>query len=184
VGLSGLRPDPRPYLRRAVLLWFAGLSFVLVVAVFRDAAMDERLVMAAATLPALLDLTVGGVRFLHTLAFPILFLAAVMAGTTGRRGWRRRLLALPIGSFVNLALDGMWSSTRLIVWPLGGLSFGDEKLPTLGRPWALRLVMEAAGLVALVLCARRFRLLEAPNRQRFLRSGRLDRNLIGPSGRS
>ena len=167
-----------------MLLWFAGLSFVLAVAVFRDAALDERLVMAAATAPAVLDLTMGGVRFLHTLAFPILLLAVVMGATVGRRGLRRTLLALPIGAFVNLVLDGMWSSTRLIVWPLGGLSFGDEQLPTLGRPWPLRLGMEVAGLVALLWCARRFRLLEPENRSRFLRSGRLDRSLIGPTGRS
>ena len=167
-----------------MLLWFAGLSFVLVIAVFRDAALDERLVMAAATAPAVLDLAFGGVRLLHTLAFPILLLTVVMVGTIGRRGLRRRLLAVPIGSFMNLVLDGMWSSTRLIVWPLGGLSFGDEQLPTLGRPWPLRLAMELAGLVALAWCVRRFRLLEPENRDRFLRSGRLDRTLLGPSGRS
>jgi len=167
-----------------VLLWFAGFSFVLVVAVFRDPALDERLVMAAATVPAVLDLAVGGVRLLHTLAFPIILLGAVMIGTIGRRGLRRRLLAVPIGSFVNLVLDGMWSSTRLIAWPLRGLSFGDEQLPTLGRPWALRLAMEVAGLLALLWSIRRFRLLEPENRRRFLRSGRLDRTLIGPSGRS
>ncbi len=167
-----------------MLLWFAGLSFVLVVAVFRDAALDERLVMAAAVLPAVLDLAAGGVRLLHTLAFPILLLGVVMVATIGRRSLRRRLLALPIGAFMNLVLDGMWSSTRLIAWPLGGLSFGDERLPTLGRPWPLRLLMEAAGLVALWWCVRRFRLLEPENRDRFLRSGRLDRTLIGPSGRS
>ena len=167
-----------------MLLWFAGLSFVLVVAVFRDPALDQRLVMAAATAPAVLDLAVGGVRFLHTLAFPILLLAAVMVGTIGRRRLRRRLLALPIGAFVNLVLDGMWSSTRLIAWPLGGLSFGDEQLPTLGRPWPLRLLMEVAGLAAIVWSIRRFRLLEPRNRERFLRSGGLDRTLMGPSGRS
>jgi hypothetical protein len=167
-----------------VLLWFAGLSFVLVVAVFRDAALDERLVMAAATVPAVLDLTVGGVRPLHTLAFPIGLLTVVMVGTIGRRPLRRRLLALPIGAFMNLVLDGMWSSTRLIAWPLGGLSFGDEQLPTLGRPWPLRLAMELAGLAALWWCVHRFRLLEPQNRERFLHSGRLDRTLIGPSGRS
>ncbi|MEO5678699.1 MAG: hypothetical protein ABIS47_03425 [Acidimicrobiales bacterium] len=167
-----------------MLFWFLGLSFVLVVAVFRDAALDERLVMAAAVLPAVLDLAVGGVRFLHTLAYAILLLTVVMLGTIRRRGLRRRLLALPIGAFMNLVLDGMWSSTRLILWPLGGLSFGDEQLPTLGRPWPLRLAMEAAGLAALAWSVRRFRLLEPENRARFLRSGRLDRRLIGPSGRS
>lgn len=167
-----------------MLFWFAGLSFVLVVAVFRDPALDERLVMAAATLPAVLDLAVGGVRLLHTLAFPIVLLTAVMVGTIGRRSLRRTLLALPIGAFMNLVLDGMWSSTRLIAWPLGGLSFGDEELPTLGRPWPLRLLMEVAGLVALAWSVRRFRLLEPEHRDRFLRSGRLDRALLGPSGRS
>lgn len=167
-----------------MLLWFAGLSFVLVVAVFRDPALDERLVMVAATAPAALDLTVGGVRFLHTLAFPILLLAAVMVGTIGRRSLRRRLLALPIGAFMNLVLDGMWSSTQLIAWPLGGLSFGNEQLPTLGRPLALRLLMEVAGAAAIAWSVHRFRLLEPRNRDRFLRSGRLDRALIGPSGRS
>ena len=167
-----------------MLLWFAGMSFVLVVAVFRDPALDERLVMAAAVLPAALDLALGGVRLLHTLAFAILLLTAVMVATIGRRGLRRRLLALPIGAFMNLVLDGMWSSTRLIAWPLGGLSFGDEQLPTLGRPWPLRLLMELVGLAALCWCVRRFRLLEPENRSRFLRSGRLDRTLIGPSGRS
>ena len=65
-----------------MLLWFAGLSFVLVVAVFRDPALDERLVMAAATLPAVLDLAVGGVRLLHTLAFPIGLLAVVMVASS------------------------------------------------------------------------------------------------------
>ncbi len=167
-----------------MLLWFAGMSFVVVVVVFRDAALDERLVMASAVLPAALDLVVGGVRILHTLAYAILLLTAVMVATIGRRGLRRRLLALPIGAFMNLLLDGMWSSSRLIAWPLGGVSFGDEQLPTLGRPWPLRLLMELAGLVALCWCVRRFRLLEPENRQRFLRSGRLDRTLIGPSGRS
>ena len=167
-----------------MLLWFAGMSFALVVAVFRDAALDERLVMAAAVLPAALDLAFGGVRLFHTLAFAILLLAVVMLATIGRRGLRRRLLALPIGVFMNLVLDGMWSSTRLIAWPLGGLSFGDEVLPTLGRSWPLRIVMELVGLAALVWCVRRFRLLEPENRERFLRSGRLDRTLIGPSGRS
>lgn len=167
-----------------MLLWFAGLSFVLVVAVFRDPALDERLVMAAATAPAVLDLTVGGVRLLHTLVFPILLLAAVMLGTIGRRSLRRTLLALPVGAFMNLVLDGMWSSTRLIAWPLGGLSFGDEELPTLGRPWPLRVLMEVVGLAALAWSVRRFRLLEPEHRDRFLRSGRLDRGLLGPSGRS
>lgn len=166
-----------------MLLWFAGFSFVLVVAVFRDAAIDERLVMGAAALPAVLDLAVGGVRLLHTLVFPIGVLTVVMLGTIGRRSARRRLLAVPIGLFMNLVLDGMWSSTRLIVWPLGGLDFGDEPLPTLHRPLLLRLLMEVAGAVALVVQVRRFRLAEPEHRDRFLRTGRLDRALLGPSGR-
>jgi hypothetical protein len=167
-----------------VLLWFAGLSFVLVVAVFRDAALDERLVMGAACLPALLDLVVGGVRLLHTLVFPIAVLTLVMLGTIGRRSLRRRLLAVPIGLFMNLVLDGMWSSTRLIMWPLAGMSFGDEPLPTLSRSVALKIAMELVGAGALLYQVRRFDLLEPVNRERFLRQGRLDRDLLGPTGRS
>jgi hypothetical protein len=167
-----------------VILWFAGLSFALVVAVFRDAALDERLVMAAATLPAVLDLAVGGVRLLHTLAWCVGLLAVVMLATVGRRPWRRRLLALPIGAVMSLVLDGMWSSTRLFLWPLSGWSFGHERLPTLGRPWWLRAVMEVVGLVVLLAQVRRFDLLEPTNRERFLRSGRLDRDLLGPTGRA
>jgi hypothetical protein len=167
-----------------LLLWFAGLSFVLVVAVFRDAALDERLVMGAACLPAVLDLLFGGVRLLHTLVFPIAVLAAVMVGTIGRRSARRRLLAVPIGLFVNLVLDGMWSSTRLIVWPLAGWSFGTEPLPTLNRPIGLKVAMELAGAAALAFQVARFRLLDPVNRERFVHEGRLDRDLLGPSGRS
>jgi hypothetical protein len=176
-----VRPHPGPL---TVLLWFAGLSFVLVVAVFRDAALDERLVMGAACLPAVLDLAIGGVRLLHTLVFPIGVLTLVMLGTIGRRSARRRLLALPIGFFMNLVLDGMWSSTRLIVWPLSGLSFGDEPLPTLHRSVLLKVLMELAGVGALAWQVARFRLLDPVNRDRFLHQGRLDRELLGPSGRS
>lgn len=167
-----------------MILWFAGLSFALVVWVFRDAALDERLVMAAATAPALLDLAVGGVRLLHTLAFPIGLLAVVMLGTIGRRPVRRRLLALPIGAFMNLVLDGMWTSERLVAWPLFGWSFGDERLPLLGRSLGVRLAMEVVGALVLAWLVARYRLLEPVNRERFLRSGRLDRELVGPSGRA
>lgn len=167
-----------------MLLWFAGLSFVLVVAVFRDAALDERLVMGAASLPAVLDLTVGGVRLLHTLVFPIAVLAVVMVGTIGHRAARRRLLAVPIGLFMNLVLDGMWSSTQLILWPLSGWSFGDEPLPTLSRGVELKVLMELAGAAALGWQVARFRLLEPGRRALFLRQGRLDRELLGPTGRS
>ena len=167
-----------------MLLWFAGLSFVLVVAVFRDAALDERLVMGAACLPAVLDLALGGVRLLHTLVFPIAVLTVVMLATIGRRPLRRRLLAIPIGFFMNLVLDGMWSSKRLIVWPLAGVSFGDEPLPTLHRSVVLKVLMELAGTGALAWQVSRFRLLEPVNRERFLRQGRLDRELLGPTGRS
>jgi len=167
-----------------VLIWFIALSFAATVAIFRDPAIDHRLVMAAAVLPAMLDLAVGGVPFLHTVACPVLVLGAVMLGTRGHRTLRRRLLAVPIGLFWNLVLDGMWTSTQLFAWPVFGLRFPDEQLPLLGRPLALRLVMEVVGLVVGLVCMRRFRLLEPVHRERFVRSGRLDRDLVGPSGRS
>ncbi len=166
-----------------MLLWFAGLSFACTVAVFRDAAIDHRLVMAAASLPAVFDLAFGGVRFLHTIACPVLVLSFVMVATHGHRTLRRQLLAVPIGLFWNLVLDGMWTSTRLVAWPVFGFGFPHEQLPLLGRSVGLRVAMELAGLVVLLGCIRRFDLTEAANWRRFATLGRLDRALVGPSGR-
>ncbi len=160
-------------------LWFAGLALVVVWQVFRDTAIDYRLILAGVLLPDLVDAALGGARILHTLSASVLLLTAVMLGTRGRRGTRRRLLALPIGTFLHLVLDAMWSSTTVFWWPAFGLSFGEAELPSLSRPPAVLLVQELAGLVALVWWWRRFRLHEVDRRRIFVRTGRLGRDLAG-----
>lgn len=158
-------------------LWFAGMSLVIVWQVFRDPALDYRLVLAGALLPDVVDGLAGGARVLHTVAGNAVLLTVVMVATRGRRGLRRRLLALPIGTLLHLVLDGMWTRTFPFWWPLFGLSFGDARLPSLSRPVALVALEEAVGLAALAWWWRRFRLGERERRAAFVRTGRLGRDL-------
>jgi len=163
-----------------VLLWFAGASWVAVWLVFQDPAFDYRLVMVGALLPDLVDGPLGGARVLHTLVFSVALLALVMLATRRRRALRRHLLALPVGTFLHLVLDGMWAQTKVFWWPLFGTSFGRRGLPSLGRPLALLVFEELAGALALAWCWRRFRLGEPARRSAFLRTGRLGREFGGP----
>ena len=161
-----------------MILWFAGLAFVIVVAVFRDAAIDYRLVMAGALLPDAIDVLPVGDGVAHTLLFSVTLLAAVMLTTRRRRAARRRLLALPIGTFVHLVLDGAWTRAHLFWWPF----LGDParfRLPSMERGAAVVIVQEIIGAGALVWCFRRFELRRRDNRTRFVREGRLARELVG-----
>lgn len=133
-----------------MVLWFTGLSVVLVRNVFRDPRIDYRLVAAGALLPDVVDVFFGGARALHSLPFAVLALTVVMVGTMGQRERRRRLLALPIGMFMHLVLDGMWTRTDVFWWPLTGWAFEDAPLPSLDRPVLLLVAMEVVGLVALL----------------------------------
>ncbi|MGH8879123.1 MAG: hypothetical protein ACRD0P_17580, partial [Stackebrandtia sp.] len=176
--LRGVRSPPRARLS-AVLLWFAGGAALIVWQVFRDPAIDYRLVMAGAVLPDVVDGPFGGARVAHGVHASIVLLVVVMAVTVGRRARRRRWLALPIGTFLHLALDGMWARTSVFWWPGFGLSFGDDGgLPSLDRPTAVLVVQEVAGLVALVWWWRRFRLFEPERRRTLARTGRLGRDLV------
>lgn len=162
-----------------MVLWFAGLSLVIVWQVFRDTAIDYRLIVAGALLPDLVDVVFGGARILHTLVASVMLLTVVMVGTRGHRGARRRLLALPIGTFLHLVLDAMWSSTTVFWWPFFGRSFGGAELPSLSRPAAVIVAQELAGLIALAWWWRRFRLYDRDRRRAFVRTGRLGQDLVG-----
>jgi membrane-bound metal-dependent hydrolase YbcI (DUF457 family) len=165
-----------------VVLWFAGMSFVLVWTVFKDTAIDYRLVMLGALLPDLIDVWFGGARVLHTLAFSVALLVLVMVGTRGRRLQRRRMLAIPIGTFCHLVLDAVWTRAHTFWWPFLGTAFdGASGLPSLGRPTAVLVVLELAGAAALWWAWSRFRLSEPGRRATFVRTGRLGRDLApGP----
>ena len=161
-----------------MLLWFAGMAFVCVWAVFKDPAIDHRMVIAGALLPDVLDIWSGGRWIAHSVLFSIALLTIVMLGTRGRRLLRRRLLALPIGTFLHLVLDGMWTDREVFWWPAFGSSFGDKALPSIERGWA-SVVLELVGLVALLWVWRRFRLAEPERRRYFLATGRVGRDLVG-----
>src|SRR5688572_3401447 len=122
------------------------MAFLLVWQVFRDTAIDYRLVMAGAVVPDLVDGAAGGARVLHTLLAATVVLVAVMLFTRRRRATRRRLLAVPIGMFCHLLLDGIWTDGHLFWWPSMGSDFGDRGLPSLERPVALAALMELAGI--------------------------------------
>lgn len=162
-----------------MLLWFAGCSLVVVWSVFHDPAVDYRLVAAGALAPDAVDALLGGPRWLHGLAGSATLLVVVMLGTRGRRGLRRRLLAVPIGTFLHLVLDAMWARTEVFWWPAFGLALPGGGLPSLDRPAVVLVLQEAVGAAALAWWWRRFRLGEPERRRHFLRTGRLGRDLAG-----
>jgi hypothetical protein len=168
-----------------MFLWFAGLSFVGVWLFFQDGGLDYRLVMLGALLPDVVDAPFGGARVLHTLVFSVVLLVATMLGTRRRRRLRRRLLALPIGTFTHLVLDGMWARTHVFWWPLFGASFGSGGLPSFGRPLVVLVLEELAGVAALAWCWGRFRLGEPDRWRLFVHTGHLGRDVAAPGrGRS
>lgn len=165
-----------------MILWFSGMAVVAVWVVFRDPAIDLRLVVAGALAPDVVDglLELSGVAGpwpAHTLLASAGLLVAVMLGTRGRRSLRRRLLALPIGALLHLALDGAWADTEVFWWPAFGTALGHQALPSLERG-AFNVILELAGSLALLWAWRRFRLAEAPRRRAFLRTGRVGRDLL------
>jgi membrane-bound metal-dependent hydrolase YbcI (DUF457 family) len=161
-----------------VLLWFAGGSFVLVWLVFRSPAVDYRLVVVGALLP-LVELPFGEPRVLHSLTGAVALLALAMILTPRRRLVQRRLVAIPIGVFIHLLLDGIWTDTRAFWWPFAGRSWSGARLPELARG-GFGIVLELAGAAALWWCWRRFRLGEPARCDRFRRTGQLDRDVATP----
>lgn len=161
-----------------MFLWFAGGAFVLVWVVFRSPAVDYRLVMLGAVLPVA-ELPFGSPRLLHSLTAAAAALGLAMLVTPRRRLAQRRLVAVPIGMFIHLLLDGIWTDTQAFWWPFAGLAWSDARLPELSRG-AFDLVLEALGAAALWWCWRRFRLDEPERRARFLRTGQLDRDVVTP----
>lgn len=154
-----------------MLLWFVVVAPVVVAEVFKSPMIDYRLVALGAALP-LVEAIIGRVWVLHTLVAPVVVLTAVMLGTIGRRLVRRRLLGVPIGMFLHLALDGSWNRGELFFWPALGRSFDDLALPE--SSWlGLRLLLEAVAIGIAVVAYRRYRLDDSDNRRRLLRTGHL-----------
>ena len=156
-----------------MFLWFIGGSWLLVFAVFQSPALDYRLVAVGSLLP-LLDGVTGGPWVLHTLLASVVLLAGVMLATRRRRLVRRRWLGLPIGAFLHLVLDGVWTNSTVFWWPFLGTSFGGERLPELDRG-GVSLLFEVAGAVVIAYGWRRFGFDDRAVRTRFLKTGQLPR---------
>jgi hypothetical protein len=160
-----------------MILWFVGMSLVAVLLVFRSPAVDYRLVVLGALVP-LVELPFGEPRLLHSLTGAVLALVLAMLATPRRRLVQRRLVGVPIGMFLHLVLDGMWADTAAFWWPFAGLAWSDTALPEVSRGW-WNIGLELAGVTALWWFWQRFRLNEPDRRQRFWRTGRIDRDLMG-----
>src|SRR5262245_4897309 len=99
-----------------------------------------------------------------------------MVATPRHRLVQRRLVAIPIGVFVHLLLDGIWTNTDAFWWPFTGLAWSDARLPEVARGPA-DLLLELIGAAALWWCWRRFRLYGPARRARLWESGTLGRTL-------
>lgn len=161
-----------------MFLWFAAGSIVVVWVVFRSPAVDFRLVVLGALLP-LVELPFGSPRVLHSMVGAAAILGLAMVATPGRRLVQRRLVAIPIGVFLHLLLDGIWTDTRAFWWPFAGLAWSDAELPELARG-GFAVVLEILGAAALWWCWRRFGLDDPARRARFARTGQLDRDVATP----
>ena len=155
-----------------MILWFVGASVLSVWFVFRDSRFDHRFLILGVLLPDVVDGIWGGARALHSITGSVAILVAVMLATAGRKPIRRRLLAIPIGTFLHLIFDGAFSSTKVFWWPVTGVSFDGAPLPVVERGW-LNVGFEIVGLLLCAHAWRRFGLSEPGRRREFVRQGTL-----------
>lgn len=155
-----------------MFFWYIGSVTLIVMVVFRDPRFDYRLLAVGAVLPDIVDGTIGqlagGALVLHSITASVVVLIVVMAATVGKRARRKQWLALPIGMFLHLVVDGAVDDARVFWWPLGGWSFEDARLPVVDRGlWNVPL--ELIG-VAMVTWIWRRHGLSDPERRRWFRS--------------
>lgn len=155
-----------------MLLWFLGTAIASVWFVFRDPRFDYRLLCVGVLLPDLIDVWFGGARAFHTLIVSIATLVVVVLMSAGRRRWRKRALAIPIGMLLHLVFDGAFTNSKLFWWPFSGWSFEDEPLPSVSRGW-FNVILELIGFGLLVWVWRNFGLRSPARRQRFWQTGEL-----------
>ena len=156
-----------------MFFWFVGTAVLGVWSVFRDPRFDYRLLIVGVLAPDVIDGIWGGARAFHSVVTIVGVLVLVMLVTAGRRPIRRRLLAIPIGSFVHLIVDFAFADTNTFWWPVTGLSFDGVRLPVVERGW-LNLLLEIIGLALCVIVWKRFGLADTSRRRRFVADGLLE----------
>lgn len=161
-----------------MFFWFLGLSFALVLVVFSSPALDYRLVMLGAALPAAEGL-VGGPWVLHTLLAPVVVMSVVMLATQKKRLVRRQWLGLPIGLFMHLVLDGSWTNAKVFWWPFLGVEgvLGGSRVNEFERSPVVLMIMEIIGLAVLAFLAQRLAL-RTEGRDVFRTSGQVLRDRL------
>src|SRR5215208_3355598 len=107
------------------------MAFLASWLVFRDPSLDHRLIVVGSLLPDVVDAPTGRAGVGHSLLASAVLLAAVVLATRGRRRLRRSLVALAIGTFLHLVLDGIWTNRQVFLWPFAGTGLGDARLPSL-----------------------------------------------------
>ncbi len=158
-----------------MFFWFVAAAVLGVLLVFDSPAIDYRFVALGAVLP-LIETVSGRPLVLHTLFGSVGLMVLVMAVTVGRRVLRRRLLGVPIGTFIFLVAAGSWTRTDLFWWPAAGLDgIARRPIPEFDRPIGVLLLLELIGIAALVWMVRRFELASPSNRTVLVRSGWLPR---------
>lgn len=167
-----------------MLLYHVAGALLLFRYIFRDPKVDVRFLVLGALLPNLIDKPLGTIfapdffgadRLVgHSLLFATLLMVVTLLAT--RRGRRRRaLMAVAIGSFLHLVLDGMWTSTETFLWPLFGTNFEPGMQPfwsaELFTPLAI--VQELGAALYLWYLWKRTNLADPNVRQEFRATGRL-----------
>lgn len=155
-----------------MLFWFVGTAVFAVWNVFHDARFDHRWLVVGVLAPDLIDGVWGGARAFHSVTASVAVLVFVMLATVGRRPIRRRLLAVPIGMFVHLVVDGAFSDTDVFWWPFTGASFDGAPMPMIDRGW-INLPLELVGVVLCGWAWRKFGLADPERRRAFWREGTL-----------
>ena len=155
-----------------MVVWFAAVSGTVVALVFGSPDLDYRIVTLGSVLP-LVEGAFGGRWLLHSVAFNAVLLFGVMVVAHGRRPTQQRWLALPIGTFCHLVLDGTWADTGVFWWPFAGLgALGTDAVSEFERLPGV-LLLEGAGLVVGCWAWHRFSLSDRSVRQTLLTEGRL-----------
>ena len=116
-----------------MIFWHLGMTVLVARYVFRDPKMDLRWLMVGSLLPDVIDKPIGAVLlhetfgthrlFAHALIFPVALLVIAMLGTRRGSGLCRGALALVIGCFLHIVLDGVWTSPEAFLWPFLGVQF-------------------------------------------------------------
>ncbi|MCQ3808059.1 MAG: hypothetical protein OXB92_03030 [Acidimicrobiaceae bacterium] len=162
-----------------MFVFFVAAAVLGVLLIFDSPAVDYRYVAAGAVLP-LAEAVTGRPLILHTLAGSVLLLGLVMLSTVGSRLLRRRLLGVPIATFVFLVVSGAWTRTDLFWWPVAGFDgIAAAPLPEFDRPLAVLVLFEMLGICAVGWLIHRFELTRPENRRMLFRSGRLPREHTG-----